>query len=482
MRAGERRSVVATVAERQSKGGSDLRVRRAVRGAFLAFFVDMFDIYLPIVVLAPAMIYFVSPDLNDTASAIVGASIFAVTLIGRPLGAGIFGHFADTIGRKRTAMISITGFGVATLLMALLPGYQHWGIAAVSLFILLRFVDGIFLGGEYTAANPLAMEHSPRERRGFYSAVINSAFPLAYACISLITLFLLFLMPSQGLDSPYVQWGWRIPFLIGAVLAFVFGVYYYFSVSESELWQGSGEKIGSPLRNLFSGDNLKSFLQVFVLMSGLWLSLQTVAAILPGVLGKSVGLSNTNVTITLVIGYLVLIPANLGAGVLGQRIGRRAFLIGAGVVMAVLATFLYYLLISAAPENLFAVILLVTVVLVLVDLPFAIMPAYINERFHTGVRASGYGLGFSLAVVLPSLYAYYQAGLAIFMPFEYTVLVLLVVGALLMVAGAVWGPETKDVDFSEDVEAAPETGERAPESSPAEPRTAPGTDRPVGSS
>ena len=174
---------MAIVAERSSASGSELRARRAVRGAFLAFFVDMFDIYLPIVVLAPAIAYFVSPDMGDVAASIVGASIFAVTLIGRPLGAAIFGHFADTIGRKRTAMISIAGFGIATLLMALLPGYQYWGMVAVSLFIVLRFIDGIFLGGEYTAANPLAMEHSPREKRGFYSAVINSAFPLAYASI-----------------------------------------------------------------------------------------------------------------------------------------------------------------------------------------------------------------------------------------------------------------------------------------------------------
>ena len=137
---------------------------------------------------------------------------------------------------------------------------------------------------------------------------------------------------------------------------------------------------------------------------------------------------------------------------ISQRIGRRTFLIVAGVVMATLATFLYYLLISTAPQDLPVVILLATVILVLVDLPFAIMPAYINERFHTGVRASGYGLGFSLAVVLPSFYAFYQAGLATFIPFEYTVLVLLVVGALLIVGGAAWGPETKNVDLSKDAE------------------------------
>jgi hypothetical protein len=100
---------------------------------------------------------------------------------------------------------------------------------------------------------------------------------------------------------------------------------------------------------------------------------------------------------------------------------------------------------------------------------------YINERFHTSVRASGFGLGYSLAVILPAFYAYYQAGLANIMPFEYTPLPLLVIGALLIVVGAAWGPETKDVDFSEEVRAAP--GDRS--ASPSAPQ---GADRPVGSS
>ncbi|MDQ3834785.1 MAG: hypothetical protein M3315_14410, partial [Actinomycetota bacterium] len=144
-------------------------------------------------------------------------------------------------------------------------------------------------------------------------------------------------------------------------------------------------------------------------------------------------------------------------------------------VAAVVGTFLYYLLLSAPPQNLLLVILLTTIITLLVVSCWGLTTAYINERFQTGIRASAFGIGYSLAVVLPSLYAYYQAGLAAFMPFEYTVLVLLVIGALLMVVGAAWGPETKDVNFSEeqDVQQAPEA-DRAPETSPGEPRTASG--------
>jgi len=420
--------------------------RKAVWGAFVGFFVDMFDVYLPIVVLAPATIYFVSSDLSAPATAIVSGSIFAATLVGRPLGAIIFGHFADAIGRRRTTIISITGFGVCTLLMALLPGYQQWGIAAVIALIILRLVDGAFIGGEYSAANPLAMEYSPKEKRGLYAGIIQSGYPLAFAAISAITAVLLFLLPADGLNSPYVQWGWRIPFFIGAVLAFVMAAYFYFFVDESELFEASGGT-ESPLKTLFSGENLKNFLQVFVLMSGFWLSLNTVSAVLPGLLRSQVGLSNTNVTITLVIAYITVALAFVGAGVLSQRIGRRTLLMWLGGLMAVVGTFLYYLLIGTAPDNLLMVILLTTIITVLVSSNWGLATSYINERFHTSVRASGFGIGYSLAVILPSFYAFYQAGLAAFMPFEYTVLVLLVIGGLLILGGAAWGPETKDVDF-----------------------------------
>ncbi len=471
---------MATAANGQQES-LDPRAKHAIRGAWFGFFVDMFDIYLPIVVLAPAIIYFVPPNLDATTTAVVSGSIFAATLLGRPIGSVIFGHFADSIGRKRTTIISVSGFGVITGLMALLPGYQQWGLAAVILLIVLRLVDGVFLGGEYTSANPLAMEYSPKEKRGFYSALIMSGYPLAFATISAITTVLLLFIPAGDINSPYVQWGWRIPFVIGSLLAFALVFYYVYLVDESEIFEGGGGG-GSPLRQLFTErENLLSFLQVFVLMTGFWLTLQTVAAILPSLLGSQVGLSQTNTTITLVVSNVVLVGGYIASGVISQRVGRRLFLIVYGLIAAVAGTFLYYLLLSAPPQNLFLVILLTTIITLLVVSCWGISTAYINERFRTGIRASAFGIGYSLAVVLPSLYAYYQAGLAAFMPFEYTVLVLLAVGSLLMVAGAVWGPETKDVDFSEDVEAAPER-ERAPETSPAEPRTAPGTDGTVGSS
>jgi len=198
----------------------------------LAYFVDQFDIYLPIVVLAPATAYFQSAALDPGTSAILTALVFASTLIARPLGAAVFGHFADTTGRKKTTLVAVAGFGVTTLLIACLPGYATIGLWSVGLLIGLRFVDGFFLGGEYTTAVPLAMEWSPRHRRGLIGGVITCTSPGAYALIAAITLVLLQIVPAGGPDSAYAQWGWRIPFVVGALLAVVLFRQYQREVEE----------------------------------------------------------------------------------------------------------------------------------------------------------------------------------------------------------------------------------------------------------
>jgi MFS family permease len=105
----------------KAKYSQELTVRRAVQAAYFGFFVDMFDVYLPIAVLAPALVYFMPAGLGGATQATIFYLVFAVTLIGRPLGAAIFGHFADQLGRRRTTLVSVGGFGIATLLIAMLP-------------------------------------------------------------------------------------------------------------------------------------------------------------------------------------------------------------------------------------------------------------------------------------------------------------------------------------------------------------------------
>jgi MFS family permease len=165
------------------------------------------------------------------------------------------------------------------------------------------------------------------------------------------------------------------------------------------------------------------------------------------------------VTTGLLIANVVLAFGYLAAGLLSQRVGRRPLFIAFGICSATLSPLLYILLVNAS--GLVPTLLLATLVTVLVISVWGFVTTYITERFHTGVRASGYGVGYSLAVILPALYAYYMLGLGNFMPYKYTQIVLLALGGVLTVVGAVMGPETKDIDFSSDVVTA-EEAERAP--------------------
>jgi MFS family permease len=447
------RSTMSTL-ERESTesdrvGSAELtpQARRAIWGAFLGFFVDNYDIFLPIIALAPAIGYFIPKSIPPATAAIASAMIFATTLIGRPLGAFIFGHLADTIGRKRTTVISVTGFAVVTLVIAVLPGYAQWGSAVIFIFIALRLIDGIFLGGEYTSASPLAMEYCPKSQRGFYGAVIQSAASLGTAAISLVTLAVLLVVPAAGPDAPYLHWGWRIPFVVGAAMAFGLAVYYERSVDESELWRKAAHS-EAPLKSLFRGENLRSFLQVFTVMTGFWLSLNASLAVMPQLLVAQMGVTGTSLTIVLVVAYVALAVVYVIGGAVSQRIGRRLYLMVMGALSAVFGTYFYYQLINTAPGNFSTILWLTTLTTVLVVAPGALSTVYINERFRTSVRASGFGLGYSLAIILPAFYVFYQTALANFMPAKYTVLILVVVGALLIIVGAACGPETKDADFS----------------------------------
>src|SRR3954453_15862378 len=155
--------------------------RTAARAAVLAFFVDAFDIYLPVLVLAPAMAYFRPAGLGAGTSSLLGSLVFPATLVMRPLGAAIFGNLADTVGRKPATLTAVAGFGVVTLLIAALPGAETIGVWSLVILIVLRAINGVFLGGEYTGAVPLALEWSPRERRGLLSGGILAGSPAAYA-------------------------------------------------------------------------------------------------------------------------------------------------------------------------------------------------------------------------------------------------------------------------------------------------------------
>lgn len=435
---------------RQDPGGDDLRRagHRALRAAFLGFFVDMFDVYLPVVVLGPAMVYFQPETLSPALKSTLFDIVFAVSLVGRPAGAALFGHWGDKIGRRKVTILSMAGFALVTLAIGLLPGYEQWGLGSIIALTSLRFIDGVFLGGEYTAANPLAMEYAPREQRGLWSAVIHTGFPLSLAVMSLLTLGLLRGISSGSRHSAYVVWGWRIPFFVGALLAFCVLLYYVRCVPESRVWSAA-KKVKSPLIELFSGPNRRIFAQVFLVMSGIWFMLNAAVSILPGVLLTLRHVSSLSVAYAQLVASLVLALTQIPIGIVGQKIGRRPFLAFFGVAGCTVGPASYYLLVRSGYRNTAELIVLVALVIFCSMSIWANITAYLSERFSTGVRASGYGVGYSAAIILPAFSSIYMLGLKwLGMPYDYTEIVILAFGGLLTVIGAFLGPETRDVDIA----------------------------------
>jgi MFS family permease len=428
------------------------RRRRATQGAWFGFFVDAFDIYLPTIALVPALIYF-TDGFDPAAASLVAAGTFAITLVGRPIGAIVLGHFSDTIGRHRIAVFSAYGFAICTVLIALLPGVHQIGGWAVALLLTLRAIDGFFLGGEYTAATPLAIEESEPKGRGRTGGLIGSAFPAAYCLLALLVFVVLQIFPTGTLDSPYVQWGWRAMFIVGAVLALIFAIWYKTQVRESSafvLAKKQHETTKTPLRVLFTGKSRRNFLQVFLLMTGAWLSANMLNAVLPALLIASAKLSPVTLTLVLVAANAVAVGTYMLSGVLSQRLGRRLMLGLGGVLVAVFAGASFAIVGTGTVTNPFVLFLLTVVAAATVGIAFGIVPSYINERFATGVRASGYGIAYSLSIVIPAFYAFYMLALSDIMPMQYTAAALAAIGGLLQLVGALLGPDTRNVRFPAD--------------------------------
>ncbi|OKO85366.1 MFS transporter [Bradyrhizobium sp. NAS80.1] len=421
----------------------------AVKGAVLSEFIDLFDIYLPAIVLTPVLFYFQPSVMDESTQAILASLVFVTTMLGRPIGSLFFGLIADTLGRRMASIYSVAGFGLFTFLIALLPGYDTIGIASFWLLLLLRFLDGICLGGGYTGAIPLAFEYTKKNERGFVGGLILAAFPAAYIAINLVSMLMFALFPLEGPTSPYVEWGWRIPFILGAAFAGLLLLYYIYNVAESEIWQRkAGPRNRMKISDLFRGRSGRDLTQILVMMTGFWLTQNIITIFVPTtLLTQFLHLSRFELTSTMLLSYAVLMFTYIASGMIGQKIGRRRFFVIAGPLIATVGSGILYILVSAQGLSLPTTMFLVCLMSVLVTSPWGVLVTYINERFATDVRATGFGFGYSLSVIIPSFYAFYLNWIGKIMPFHLAPVLLLCLGGLIGALGAGLGPETKDVDL-----------------------------------
>ncbi|MFC4003599.1 MFS transporter [Prauserella oleivorans] len=198
----------------QTPAASAEQARRAVVSSFIGTAIEWYDFFIygtaAALVIGPQFF----PSDSSLASTLAAFATFAVGFVARPIGGVVMGHYGDRIGRKSMLVLSLSLMGAATVAIGLLPTYDSIGLAAPILLVLLRFLQGIGVGGEWGGAVLMATENAPPGKRGLYGAAPQLGVPAGVLSANLVFL----LMTSLLSDEQFTSWGWRIPFLASAVL------------------------------------------------------------------------------------------------------------------------------------------------------------------------------------------------------------------------------------------------------------------------
>ncbi|GAB3624359.1 MFS transporter [Mariniluteicoccus endophyticus] len=426
--------------------------RAALRGGVVGNFVDQLHIFLPLLALAPAL----KTVAGGHATAMTGALVVMAMLLGRPVGGIVFGRFADHLGRTRTTTMAIAGTAACTLGIAAVPTHEVIGPAAIVIVLLLRFLGGIFIAGEYSAAIPLAMEWSRPRRRGLFSGLIMAMAPWAQATIAFASAALL-----NGLGpTAYAAWGWRLCFVAGGCASLAMLVYYRTHVADAPLPLAAPKGDRPRLVDLLAGPYASAFWQMFGLMTGLWFLTNMTVMVLTARLGSDAGLSPA--TVSTVIGAAAIGQAVVMSltGHLSTATGRRRFFVGWGLLAAVAGPVLWWLATARIlPVWLVAAAAIGTQVVTVTA--YGPIGAYLSERFPAAIRSTGYGTAYSLSIVVPALYPYYLPALEAVAGRTGAVLALIVLGGLLVAACGAMGPALRPAELDHDVETIAEAVGRA---------------------
>ena len=335
------------------------------------------------------------PSFDPLVGTLLSLSTFAVAFIARPIGGVICGHFGDRIGRKRMLILTLSVMGVTTFAIGILPSHATIGVAAPILLVALRFIQGLSLGGEYSGAVLMSVEHAAPGSRGLYGAVINTG-----ASWGMLLGNGIFLLLSSLSDSAFAQWGWRIPFLTSAILVFV-GMYMRLHIEESPAFtqlQRTDEVRKTPILEVLHDHRRTVVAMAFSYMiNGTFFYTATVFSLTYG--QNHLGLHRSHVLWMIMLVTVGAIAGTLYVGWISDRINRKVlYLIGiAGLTLAPIAWFALFST-GSTPWMLLG--------FVIVYIPYCFnygaMPTFFAYCFPADVRYSGMGLGYTLGTVIGS--------------------------------------------------------------------------------
>lgn len=433
---------MATLAE---DGQARTPLRRVIMASLIGTTIEWYDFFLYGSAAALVFNRLFFPSDDPLTGTFLALGTYALGFVARPVGGIVFGHFGDRIGRKRLLMLSLVLMGLATMLIGLLPTYAQIGAWAPILLVLLRLIQGFAVGGEWGGAVLMAAEHGDAARRGLWASWPQAGVPAG----NLLAAGVLWLMATLQTPDDFVEWGWRVPFVLSAILVLI-GWYIRNRVAESRLFEQALSESEAPPR-VPAIDVLRERPGGLVLGAGLRVGenisyyILTVFSLtyLVDVAAESRALALQ----ALLIGAAVQFFAIPLFAALSDRIGRRPVYAFGAFGLAAWSFALFGLLGSGSELEIY---LALVVGLVLHGAMYGPQAAFITELFPTRIRYSGVSMAYQLTSIVAGSFAPIIA-LALYREYGSAMPVAIYVGTACAVSGvsALLARETRGIELAE---------------------------------
>ena len=412
-------------------------------GSFLGWSLDGYDIVLMLLVI-PSISQLFFPSKDPVFSILATFASYTVTLIMRPLGSVIFGIYGDKFGRKKSMIITILGFSVATFAVGLLPTYAVVGVFAPLLLIMVRLIQGIFAGGEWGSGAVLTIESIPKQKRGLLSGFLQSGFSFGFLLAAISFQIITLAFPGDM----FGEIGWRILFFTGIIPGFV-ALFVRISMDESPLWVKKNKESGlerTPLRSIVFGIHKKEFLLCAAIMTGLVYMYHGSISILPTYLEQFGNFDKRQIALIMIYATASSWVGMILTGWLSQKIGRKK-----SMLVFVSASILVSIpLASAILENVYGLVVYVVMFAFVISTASGPIPAYFSERFPTQIRNSAAGFSYNAGLLFGSWSPLIALSLMSYVPKQMIPVALginIIIGAIIVIVPTLLSRETKDVDL-----------------------------------
>ena len=387
-------------------------IRRVALTALTGTSIEWYDFFLYATAAALVFPTAFFPDSTPTVGLILSFTTFSFGFIARPLGGILFGHFGDRIGRKRTLVIALMLMGVVSTMIGLLPTFATIGIAAPILLSVLRFAQGLAIGGQWGGAMLLVTESAPADKRGYYGAFAQAGAP-----VGVILANLAFIIISATVsEEAFMQWGWRIPFL-SSVLLIGISMYVQLSIEDTTAFKKlqalkakkqAESPTAAPIQRSPVLEAIVKYPKRIALAAGAFLSIQVAFYILIGFVlayggdPNGAAMSRNNMLVAILVASALQIVAQFMAAAYSDRHGRRGvFMLGA-VLTGVWAFALFPMIDTG---SLWLMVLALSGGLMFVGMMYGPQAAFFTELFSTDVRYSAASLGYQGGAILGGAFA-----------------------------------------------------------------------------